>query len=67
LSNIDGDLTTLKVTRPNGVWDNTYAVMSFPGLAGHPTLPYGTYIFAVQLKGEEVASSSLKLGRPSAC
>ena len=67
LRNVDGDLTPLKFTKATGVWDNTYAVMSFPGSTGHATLPAGTYTFAVLVKGTEVASTSLKLDARKVC
>jgi hypothetical protein len=67
LRNLDGDFTPLRFTKASGVWDNTYAVMSFPGSVGHGTLPDGTYTFAVLVKGSKVASASLKLEARPAC
>jgi hypothetical protein len=67
LHNVDGDVTPLKFTTGSGAWDNTYAVMSFPGSEGHGTLPAGKYTFEVLLAGKPIASTSIRLVYRSAC
>jgi hypothetical protein len=67
LVNVDGDHKPLKFTSATGVWDNTYAIMSFPHTAGHPTLPTGKYTFEVLLGGKVLASTSISLGSKAGC
>jgi hypothetical protein len=66
-TNVDGDRTPLKFEKPSGVWDNTYAIMSFPGSVGHSTLPSGTYAFEVLTNGKVIARTTLRLTARSGC
>ena len=65
--NVDGDVQALKFVASSGTWDNTYAVMSFPGSFGHPSLPPGTYKFEVFVSGKPVAMTSVKLVARPGC
>jgi hypothetical protein len=60
-TNVDGDRTPLRFARASGSWDNTYAVMSFPGTEHKATLPPGVYSFAVVLAGTTIAKTSVRL------
>jgi len=64
---VDGDVTKLVFTKSSGVWDNTYAIMSFPGSVGHSTLPAGRYTFEVFVSGAPVASTSVRLVYKAGC
>ncbi|HTW07578.1 MAG TPA: hypothetical protein VME46_08715 [Acidimicrobiales bacterium] len=65
--NVDGEVTKLVFTKSSGVWDNTYAIMSFPGSVGHATLPPGKYTFEVVLSGAVVAATSVHLAHKASC
>jgi hypothetical protein len=65
--NIDDDVRPLKFTKSSGTWDNTYAIMSFPGSFGHPTLPPGTYTFEVLLSGTVAAKTAVTLVARAGC
>jgi hypothetical protein len=65
--NVDGDVTPLKFTTSRGVWDNTYAIMSFSGSVGHSTLPPGTYSFVVLVGGVQKARTAVTLNDHGSC
>jgi hypothetical protein len=65
--NVDGDVQALKFQKASGTWDNTYAIISFPGSVGHETLPPGKYSFVVIVSGKTVAHTSLKLASRLGC